>query len=78
MVRGKENKVDFLQWLVKFQLQLAPYEARLRRDGWDTFETLKGPLKGPLKGHSKMPILLCHRSVLRHCIEDLERGQISR
>ena len=59
---------DFLSWLAKYKPQLAAYEVPLRRDGWDTLQSLR--LLTP-DDMADMNILLGHRRLLVDALKDL-------
>ena len=59
---------DFLSWLCKYRPQLAAYETCLRRDGWDTPQSLK--LLTP-EDMAEMNILPGHRRLMMGTLKDL-------
>ena len=59
---------DFLSWLCKYWPQLAAYETCLRRDGWDTPQSLK--LLTP-EDIAQMNILPGHRRLTMETPKDL-------
>ena len=59
---------DFLSWLAKYKPQLAVYEVRLRRDGWDTLQSLRLLTPGDM---ADMNILPGHRRLLVDALKDL-------
>ena len=59
---------DFLSWLSKYRPQLAAYEIRLRRDGWDTVQSLK---LLTVEDMAQLNILPGHRRLLVDTVKDL-------
>ena len=59
---------DFLTWLSKYRPQLSSYETRLRRDGWDTLDSLRLLTAEDM---SDLNILPGHRRLLVDTLKDL-------
>ena len=61
-------KEDLLCWLAKYKPQMAVYEAKLRRDGWDTLQSLRCMTTNHM---ADLNILLDHRCLLLDTLKDL-------